>query len=1666
MKNRLLVFALLALLAPSPRAAWAATVVPPRNLGELAALSDAIVLARAGTQQVIGRGPLLLTETSFTRIDCVAGRVCPDNEFTVEIPGGRRLEDEWLVDGSPTFIEGQSYLLFLHRSETGVWQPRMLSYGLLERVVGDDGTNVLVPLREWRDLEIVPRLDGAFVEPVGTYREGALIEHLREVEAGLRTWDESSVSVETTTPASRATALSAPSVCTFMRDSPPYPRWTEFGLGRDVPMHAESTGDTSLPLGATTDRVTRAIDTWDRLTGTNINVTYAGAMSFALNCTTDPKDKPPSGTNLIIFNDPCNDIPDLSGCSGTLGFGGPYWYTGSTHTFDGVPWYAIASWFAIINNGAGCIDPYNDAYRRMLAHELGHGLGFGHVNDPAALMNETISESNDINATDLACAQYLYPSLPGAFSLTSPGNGATVSGTSVTLGWQPSSGATSYDVYFGTASSPPLLGNQTATTRSVSVSSGSTYYWRVVARNSSSQTSAPASGAWSFTVSGGPPGAFSLSSPVNGATVSGSSVTLQWASSSGATTYDVYFGTASSPPLVGNQTGTTRSVSVSSGSTYYWRVVAKNSSGQTSAPASGAWSFTVSGGPPGAFSLSSPANGATVSGSSVTLQWGTSSGATSYDVYIGTASRQGLLGNQTATTCLVGAAPGTYYWRVVAKNNSGQTSAPASGAWSFTVSEGPPGAFSLSSPANGVSVTDTTVTLQWASSSGATSYDVYFGTASSPPLLGNQTATTRNVSVSSGPTYYWRVVAKNSSGQTSAPPSGAWSFTVSSANLPGSFTLTSPADGVTVPGSRVTLRWGASSGATSYDVYFGIDATPPLLGNQVGTSRDVTVATRAAYFWQVVAKNANGQTPSGTGFFAVAAVTCGESWASVGSLPTQTELYGVAWNGERLVAVGTGGTILTSSDGSSWTLRTSGTNYRLNSVRWKGTIFIAVGNHGTILTSPDGLTWTPRNSGTTQNLYDLDNLTYSGPGFWDGTLAGAVGAGGIILTTANGTEWTRRGTGDNSFLLGATRTAGATWVVVGEGQILTGNVGTWAFTRRHSCTSSLRAAAVHGRSADGPIVAVGQGTILTSHDEGVTWSAVSSPDVEDNPLSDITWAAYQFVAISDWGTLTSPDGIAWTSHYLPASIPNLGLSPAITWTGSQLVAVGNTGDEKALILRSPCACEGPLITLHPENKEIVAGRTATLSVTARGIPTSLSYHWYQGVSGETLLPVGFNENTLTTPSLTATSQYWVRVADECGQADSSTATVTVGSGSTNRDVHVVACSGSSGGTVAVPIELAAQGDENALGFSLTFDSTVLSNPAAALGRGANGATLNTNSSQVATGKVGIQLALPAGQVFAAGTRQLVVVTFAVAAGTSAPSTPIGFADQPIGREISGASATVLEATWSGGTVTLTQGYEADVTPRSAGNGAVTTTDWVQVGRFAASLDTAAAGSEFQRADCAPRDTLGDGRISTTDWVQAGRYAAGLDPLTSAGGPTASASSLLSAPGVEMLRDGRLFIGAKARRLALKTIEQGGQDIDVIITLDASGAENALAFSLQIDPATLSFASAQVGRDASGALVNTNTSLAIEGQIGVALALPPGASLFAPDSEVLILHFNRTGFESARPATITFAAHGLVEPELVSVDATSLPLSLHDGHSLRRSPRHQLGSPRHPGEVRP
>ena len=87
------------------------------------------------------------------------------------------------------------------------------------------------------------------------------------------------------------------------------------------------------------------------------------------------------------------------------------------------------------------------------------------------------------------------------------------------------------------------------------------------------------------------PSAPVLDSPKNAATGVSRTPTLTWSVSAGAVSYDVYFGTTSSPGFVENTGGRSYDPGkLTAGKTYYWRIVAQNSAGSNS---SAVWSFTT-----------------------------------------------------------------------------------------------------------------------------------------------------------------------------------------------------------------------------------------------------------------------------------------------------------------------------------------------------------------------------------------------------------------------------------------------------------------------------------------------------------------------------------------------------------------------------------------------------------------------------------------------------------------------------------------------------------------------------------------------------------------------------------------------------------------------------------------------------------------------------------------------------------------------------------------------------------------------------------------------------------------------------------------------------------------------------------------------------------------
>ena len=436
-------------------------------------------------------------------------------------------------------------------------------------------------------------------------------------------------------------------------------------------------------------------------------------------------------------------------------------------------------------------------------------------------------------------------------------------------------------------------------------------------------------------------------------------------------------------------------------------------------------------------------------------------------------------------------------------------------------------------------------------------------------------------------------------------------------------------------------------------------------------------------------------------------------------------------------------------------------------------------------------------------------------------------------------------------------------------------------------------------------------------------------------------------------------------------------------SGAEIQGIFAAGGSGKCVVSFPA-----FIVTQPANLSVLLGASTTFSVAAGGTPP-FSYQWR--FNGTSILDATNATLTLANVQASQAGNYAVAVANAASLAPvvSSNATLTLTYPPAN--LRLLSTNIVSGHPVTLPIRIAANGNENAVSFSLNYTAARLTYSSAQLGDFPPGTYFFVNTSQTNLGRLGVTVVLPSGATFAPGSQVLVGVTFDATIWLSpAPTvTTVSFGDVPMARGLTDVNALTLPATYTSGSVTVAgTDLEGDLFPRPGGSRSFTVNDFVQAGRFAAKLDLPAAGGEFQRADSAPRSTQGDGQITVMDWVQAGLYFAGSQPLTAVGGPT-----------VEGTPTGPLGPDAQRAVRVGATNAVQGVAFTLPVSLQAQGNENGVGFTVSFDPAAFGYQAASLGSGAPGANFNLNTNQAGAGKIGVVLVLPTGNSFAAGAREL-------------------------------------------------------------------
>lgn len=283
-------------------------------------------------------------------------------------------------------------------------------------------------------------------------------------------------------------------------------------------------------------------------------------------------------------------------------------------------------------------------------------------------------------------------------------------------------------------------------------------------------------------------------------------------------------------------------------------------------------------------------------------------------------------------------------------------------------------------------------------------------------------------------------------------------------------------------------------------------------------------------------------------------------------------------------ATSTGKFTVTGGGGSTsdWTVRNSPTGFLLDSVVYGNGKFVAVGYGPTLLTSSDGVSWNTRTA-PDSNFYEATSVTYDGSQFvLVGDSSNYQTISPVIATSTDGLTWTRRNwtnTQSETRLNDVTASAGRLTAVGISGTIITStdNGISWS---GESLPSGAAVASLNGVAGNSNTrVAVGydsssRGVILLN--SGAGWTVAVGALTTFVPR-DVIWTGSQYVAVGatsrDFGAnaviMTSPDGSTWTSRDLSTSVAPAGYSlNDVAWSGSKLYAVGDDNNRSRIILSS------------------------------------------------------------------------------------------------------------------------------------------------------------------------------------------------------------------------------------------------------------------------------------------------------------------------------------------------------------------------------------------------------------------------------------------------------------------------------------------------------------------
>lgn len=291
------------------------------------------------------------------------------------------------------------------------------------------------------------------------------------------------------------------------------------------------------------------------------------------------------------------------------------------------------------------------------------------------------------------------------------------------------------------------------------------------------------------------------------------------------------------------------------------------------------------------------------------------------------------------------ATSGTYTLTVT--NPDGQTSSTTFNLSCGTVSCSAPTGLSSSA------ITSSGATVSWTAVSGALSYDVDYSVSGANSWTNVATATT-SISVNitglnPSTAYDWRVRSNCSTTSSSAYSTGSFTTLASTTTCNAPTNLTSSS----ITGSGATVSWTAVSGATSYDMQYGLSVSGPWTTvNTTSTSVNITgLSASTIYYWQVRTNCSSGSSTYSSSQFTTLPAGCTDQYGSNNTFASAAPIsIGTNVNAE-IAPAGEADYFVFSTSGSQKNIKVTLTNlpanYNLTLYNSKGNQLLTSTNAGT-----------------------------------------------------------------------------------------------------------------------------------------------------------------------------------------------------------------------------------------------------------------------------------------------------------------------------------------------------------------------------------------------------------------------------------------------------------------------------------------------------------------------------------------------------------------------------------------------------------------------------------------------------------------------------------------------------------------------------------------------